>query len=303
MTLFVYDKYFGQKPQKFVSEDEFEKFIDSESRNLNLVDEYQNTFQNRFLNLPEVDSLKKEQPFEGDFTQRVDNLKEELKTLMEPVLALEGKMTLAMNILNGETKIKTFEFNNVEYNKKNATEAYNLMFTEREKLFNDTFKEWDHKFITSHYKLALKHNFHETYINLIEQQKKIVNVYKKLIEIKNQIVGDINILQSKSEVTPSMVNSLSEDIIHYTFKINDEINIIDEGNFVSISNIDSVQELKEAIVDSGEIKKESGNIFENGGIGRIMGSIESGLINCNRVENKNIDEVLSLNKKLIEMQN
>ncbi|GAA4762126.1 hypothetical protein GCM10023230_09280 [Flavobacterium hankyongi] len=303
MTLFVYDKYFSQKPQNFVSEAEFEKFIESESRNLNLVDEYQNTFQNRFLNLPEIEILKSEQAFEGDFTQRLDSLKEELKVLMEPVLVLEEKMSIALNILNGETKLKSLNFNNVEYTKKNVTEAYNLIFAEREKLFNDTFREWDYKFVVSHYKLSLKHGFNDHYIKLIEQQKKIINVYRKLIEIKNQIVGDIQNIQSKSEVTPLMVNNLSEDIVNQTFRINDEINTIDESNFVSISNIDSVQELKESLVDGGQIKKESGNIFENGGIGKIMDSIEIGLINCNRVENKNLDEILILNKKLIEMEN
>jgi len=302
MTLFVYDKYFGQKPQSFVSKDEFEKFIDSESRNLNLVDEYQNTFQNRFVTIPELNILETEEAFEGDFSQRLQLLKEELKTLMTPVLAIEEQMNLAIQISNGETKIKTLEYNDVSYNKKNIADSYNLMFNDREKLFTETFKQWDEKFIKSHYKLAKKHNKEIAYKKLLLQHSNIVSFYKKLIEIKNSVISDINTLQSKSEVTPSMVISLSEDIKLYTQKINEEMNLFTTDNFVVISNIDNLQEMKESILDGGEIKKEVDNIFETGGLDRIMNGIENGIVNCNRVENKNLDEILLFHKKLMEME-
>ncbi|MDI9308845.1 MAG: M48 family metalloprotease [Limnohabitans sp.] len=302
MTKFIYDKYFNLQPDKFATDIEFENFIESETRDSNLVDEYLNTFQNRFISIPETSVLKQETAFEGEFRLRLDKLKAEIKLLMEPVIQLEEKMTLAAQIANNETKIKSFEFNGVEYNKKNIAEGYNQIFNEREKLFNETFKEWDNLFIISHYKLSIKFNLERDYLLLIQQQQRIINIYRKIIEIKNLIISDIQALQSKSEVTPSMVSSLSEDIIQYTFKINDEINTINQDNFVSISNIDSLQEMKEALIDGGEIQKEISNIFENGGLDRILNAIENGLINCNRVENKNTDEVLRFNKKLIEME-
>ncbi|MFC4816439.1 MULTISPECIES: M48 family metallopeptidase [unclassified Flavobacterium] len=302
MTKFIYDKYFGLQPEVFVNHNEFENFIELESRNLNLVNEYQNTFQFRFINLPELNSLEQNDIFEGDFKKRVELLKEELTVLMEPVVNIEEKMNLAIQISNDETKIKSLEYKNTHYNKKNIIEAYNMMFNDREELFTTTFKEWDEKFIKSHYRLAKKYNKDNEYKKLLTQHSKIINVYKKLIEVKNQIITEINILQAKSDVTPSEVTSLSEDIIHFCLKINDEINNIDENSFVMISNIDSVQELKDAFIDGGLIKKETGNIFENGGLDRIMFAIENGIVNSNRIENKNLDEVLKFNNDLVLLE-
>jgi len=75
---------------------------------------------------------------------------------------------------------------------------------------------------------------------------------------------------------------------------------LDTAVFVPLSNIDSVEELKEAIVEGSKIRDENGPIFENGGFGRIMDAIEGAIMNCNRVENKNIDTLLSLHKSLEE---
>ena len=302
MTKFIYDIYFGFKPDRFVKPDEFENFIELESRNSNLVDEYQNTFQFRFITIPELDLLAAVEAFEGDFKKRAEFLKEEIKQLMKPVVEIEEKMKLAAQISNGETKIKSLQYKGTEYGKKNIADAYNLMFSDREGLFLETFKEWDEKFIKSHYQLAKKHNNEAAYKKLIGQHIKILNVYKKMIEVKNQIISEINRLQSRTDLTNADVAILSDDVVRLSLTVNQEIGAMNEQDFVAISNIDTVNELKSSFIDGGSIEKETGNIFETGGLDRIMLAIENGIVNANRVENKNLDEILKFNLQLISLE-
>ena len=303
MTKFIYEIYFSLKPDNFVKPEDFENFIELESRNANLVDEYQNTFQFRFITIPELNVLTAFDAFEGDFKKRVEILKEEIQELMKPVVQIEEKMKLAIQISNGETKIKSLNHKGTDYGKKNIVEAYNLMFNDREQLFLEAFKEWDEKFIKSYYQLAKKHNKEAAYKKLIGQHIKILDVYKKMIEIKNQIISEINRLQLRTDATNADVAILSEDIVQFSLKINHEIDAINEDDFVMISNIDTVQELKESFIEGGAIKKESGNIFENGGLDRILSAIENGIVNANRIENKNLGEILTFNNELILLEN
>jgi hypothetical protein len=166
--------------------------------------------------------------------------------------------------------------------------------------FNEDFKVWDELFLNSYYRFAKSKNKQSEALNYYTQQKNIIEIYQELIAAKNKTITGINGLHGKSDVTQLMINNLTEDVIRYMKQVNDKIAVLDTAIFVPLPNIDTIEELKEAIVEGGEISNENGPIFENGGIGRIMAAVENAIANCNRVENKNIDQILSFHKSLMD---
>ncbi len=117
MTLLVYENYIGKKPNEFVEATIFEQFIESESRNKDLVEEYLNTFENRFIAIPEF-NIGEIPVFEGNFPDILNQLKKELHELMIPVKEIEEQMLKVQQILSGEIKEKYFTYKEVEYPKK-----------------------------------------------------------------------------------------------------------------------------------------------------------------------------------------
>lgn len=300
MSQSVYENYLGKKPEKYVAFEDFEKFIEAESRNTSLTDELENTFQNRFITIPESEDYKNLSPFSGDFNFKYDELKKELHKLMKPVKELEEKMNYVIKILNGEVKDKNYDYKGITYTKKNLQEVFSIMHEDREKIFDEDFIKWDEKFIQSFYQLAKSAHKENTALGYYTQQKKIVSVYRKLISTKNTIITEINVLQSKSDFTQTMVNNLGEEINQKVFQLNEKLNELNGLEYMPLPNIDTIEELKEAIIEGGKFQKESGPIFENGGIGIIFNKIDSALANCNRVENKNIDQILLFHHSLIQ---
>ncbi len=176
------------------------------------------------------------------------------------------------------------------------------MFSDRDILLNANFTNWDKSFIIEHLKLAKKLHLENPLLAIYKQHKKIIDIYQHLIATKNKIINEINHLQSQKEVTKLMVNNLIENIKSDIEEVNEKLNDFDSIEFVSLSNIDNVQELKEAIFeDGGKIKKENGPIFEDGGINRIITALDRGISHCNRIENKSIDVILDFHKnKLVK---
>ena len=296
MTLLVYENYIGKKPSDFVEPQIFEQFIASESRNKDLVEEYSNTFENRFIAIPEF-NIEDVPDFEGNFTETLDQLKKELTELMIPVKEIETKMLKVQQISSREIKEKSFEYKGVEYPKKKLQECYSLLFSDRDILLNGSFTNWDKSFVTVHLKVAKKLQLENQLLAIYEQHKKIIDVYQNLIAAKNKILNGINDIQSHNDVTQWMVNNLVEDIKRHIEEVNKKLDEFDAITFVPLSNIDSVHELKEAIFENGgKIKKENGPIFEDGGLNRIIAALDSGISHCNRIENKSIDVILDFYK-------
>ena len=64
--------------------------------------------------------------------------------------------------------------------------------------------------------------------------------------------------------------------------------------------IDTIIEFKEAIIDSGKFERKVGLIFENGEFTNIANELEAAVFNCQRVEQKNIANILTFHKNLIK---
>lgn len=299
MTLLIYKMYLGKAPESHSDFTIFEKFIEAENKNSNLFTELENTFENRFINMPNKQFFLELNSDIENPMKRYEILKSEIKELMKPVKELESLMIKTQQIASGVTKDKTIEYKSVTYNKKNLQTVFDILLSDREFLFNNEFKVWDEKYLSLFYFLAQKEEEHLSLLKLYIQQKEITNLYQFTINTKNKIITSINDLQKMGEVSQEMVDNLSNEIKSYVKFINEKINSLDTLDFVPLPNIDNITELKEAIVEKGQIENQLGRVFENGKIDKILFAIDSVISNCNRIENKNLEEILKTHNKLI----
>lgn len=301
MTSLVYEKYLNKKNENFVTLNEFENFISEETKGKKLLEEYLNTFENRFIHIAQIKELEEEaQKINQPYIEKLTNLKVDLSELMKPVSEIELLMMKAQQISEGTIKDKSFSFRGQTYKNKNLQEGYEILVAEREKLFNESFKEWDVSFCALNLVLAKKVEEDLKLKNLYRQHAILTCVYKSLVNIKNTIIEELNILQSNEDITHSEVNTFGEKVNGLVFGLNGELDAFEKMTFVPLPNIDNVKELRESIVENGYFNKESGPIFENGGFDRIINSIETAISHCQRIDQKSIGVILLF---LGELQN
>lgn len=297
-TKMVYDIYLNKKDFEFSNADIFEEFIKTENHGKDLLEAYGNTFENRFLHIPDINELKEKTSTIQITKKSFEKIKSELNTLMKPVNEIEALMQKASQISEGTTKEKTFAFRDKTYKKKNVQEGYRLLFNEREKLLNESFKNWDTDFCTLHLALAKKSSQETELSNLYTQHAELSKIYKATVAVKNIIYEELNKLQTREDVSQGEVTRFGNRVNDLVLSLNDSLNNLDTINFVKLPNIDSIKELKEAIVENGIFEKESGNIFENGGFNNLMNVLENTIIHCQRVDQKSIGIILSFHHNL-----
>lgn len=299
MTQLIYKLYLGKAPENPTDFLTFEKFIEAENKNSKLFEELENTFENRFVNMPKKEFFL-ELDSEIEFPKkRYETLLLEIKELMKPVKEIETLMIKVQEMASGVSKNKTIDYKNVAYNKKNLQTVFDILLADREFLFNNGFKDWDEKYLKLFYYLSKKNGKNTELLKLYNQQWRIIELYQTIINTKNKIISEINDLQRLGEVSQEMVDNLSNEIKSYVRFINEKINSLDSLNFVPLPNIESIVELKEAIAEKGQIENQLGRIFENGKFEKIIFEIDTAIANCNRVENKNLEEILKIHQELI----
>jgi len=299
MTSLIYEQYINTKPKEYALDKEFKNFIKQESLGKELLAEYHDTFENRFLHIETTENLRLEAVRNQNLTTaEVNSHKKELLKLMQPVKELEALMLKASQIAEGTVVENSFTFKDKEYQKKDLNEGYQLIMNEREELFNSSFKDWDTSFCGFHLALAKQTAKAESLLQIYTQHNTITQVYKDLVTCKNVIFNQVNELQTKEDVTESQVTILGTSINRKVDELNDSLSLFDTMVFVPMPNIDSIAELKEAIITDGEFKREPGDIFNNGGFDKIIASIENAIMHCQRIDQKSIGVILAFHKEL-----
>jgi len=299
MTSLIYKQYINFETKEFAQDAAFNEFIIQESQGKELLAEYHHTFENRFLHIETPENLRQEAIRNQNVTTEVvSSHKKELLNLMKPVQDLEALMLKASQIAEGLVPEKSFTFKNKEYKKKDLNEGYQLLMNEREELFNSSFKDWDTSFCGVHLALAKQTAKSEDLLQVYAQHNVITQVYKNLVACKNSIFTALNELQAKGDVLEGEVAILTSSIKRQVEELNDSLSLFDTMMFVAMPNIDSVVELKEAIVTDGKFKRESGAIFENGGFDKMIAAIDNAIIQCQRIDQKSIGVILAFHKEL-----
>jgi len=299
MTNLIYEQYINSKPKEYAHDVAFKEFIIQESQGKELLAEYHHTFENRFLHIETPENLRHEAIRNQNVTAEVVNLhKKELLKLMKPVQELEALMLKASQIAQGSVVENSFTFKDKEYKKKDLNEGYQLIMNEREELFNSSFKDWDTSFCGFHLALAKQTAKAEALLQIYAQHNTITQVYKDFVACKNTIFTQLNELQAKGDVEEAAVTILSSSIKRQVEELNDSLILFDNMIFVPMPNIDTVLELKEAIVTDGEFKREAGAIFENGGFDKMIATIDNAIVQCQRIDQKSIGVILTFHKEL-----
>lgn len=297
MTNLIYEQYINKKAESFCNVEEFESFIASENHGKELLSEFGNAFENRFINIPEIDSIDKETDNVELKLSAYENLKNKLDELMKPIKEIEVLMVKASEIAQGTTKDNSFAFKGKTYKKKTIEQGYNELFAEREKIFKDNFNDWDKDFCTFHLALAKKQGNYNHLKKLYLQHKELITFYKKALSIKSTIYNELNQLQTK-EVTENDVRRFGYRVNDLAISLNNDLENFDKLEFIELPNIENTEVLKEILIEGGKIEKRTGNIFENGGFQLIMTDIENTIMQCNRVDQKNLGVILDYHKKL-----
>ncbi len=299
MTLLLYQIYLDKKPSEWADTEILEDFIRLETQGADLAEEYENTFANRFLQIPDEEKITEEiKKIDVPNNAFLISLKAELKSLMRPVNEIEGLLVKAQQIAQGTTKEKSFSFKGVEYNKRTLENGYNFLLHQREEHFNQNFETWDASFCAFFLLLARNMGSEQELMNLYKQHKVLSVLYRSISTVKSNIYNRVLEVQSNGEITKEQLHSLMASIKQSFDKLNEELNELDKLNFVQMPNISSVSELKEALVDNGQFKKEHGPIFENGGFQKMMQQLETTMYSCQRIDQKSINSILMLHKKL-----
>ncbi|NQZ45842.1 MAG: M48 family metalloprotease [Flavobacteriaceae bacterium] len=303
MTQLVYKEYLNKEPENYVESEAFEAFIAAETKGSELLEAYDNTFLNRYMHVPDYLTLEAESD-KPEFQQAAfaQQLKTDLQELMQPVKELENLMEKAQQIAAGTTKEKAFSIHGLTYDKKNLQQGYDYLVRQREQLFEDSFKKWDASFCAFHYALAKKAGKQKELSSLYEQHRGIVHLYKSIANAKSRIYQKVGDAQQQGEVTQGVINALMHDIKKAMMALDEELQALDTKTFAPLPNIDNREELKNAIVEGGAFKQPTGNIFENGGFDMVVNSLESAMVNCQRIDQKSIGSLLTFHEGLLEGQ-
>jgi Zn-dependent protease with chaperone function len=297
MTTLIYQEYLGKTAETYITEKDFENFITSENHGKTLLEKYNNTFENRFVYIPDTSTLESKSEnimlTETAFTQ----LHKQLTNLMQPVKDIEHLMEKANQISQGVTKENSFAFNGQVFKKKNLQEGYMLLFNEREALFKDSFKDWDTSFFAHYYALAKQYGKQETLKNYYLQHQDLTHFYKATVAVKNKIIEELNTLQSQ-EVTEGQVHTFGHKTNDYVLSLNDELDKFESPHFVPLPNIDTPTELREAIIEHGRFQREAGQIFENGGFNRLLQNLDLAIQHAQRIDQKSISAILEQHHQL-----
>lgn len=300
MTGLIYEKYLGKIPEAFISEMEFEAFVKAESEGKDLLEEYQNTFRDRFINIPTRDELEKTaNEFKPPYVDDIAKLKTHLTELMEPVREIEQLMLTAQQIAEGTTKQKSFFFNDIEYNKKDLQYGYNALFSTREQMFKEKFWKWDAAFCGLHYAMARNVSREEELLHLYQQHSLITEIYRAVVDARNSIYERLQQLQSRDEVEEVEVIEFGTWANDTYAGLSHRMEKLQEHVFVPLPNIDTREELAEALTGGVKFAKEPGPIMENGGFNLIINNMEAAISHCQRVDQKSMAVILTLHKSLV----
>jgi len=301
MTNLIHEKYINKKPESYAEATVFENFIIQEQEGKELAEEYLNTFQDRFLHIDEEKELLiKAENLNDVCLKNIENLKKELIELMKPVKKIDLILEKAIKISEGTSKETSFKYADKEFTKKTLQEGYVFLVQEKEKIFNENFKEWDVNFCTIHLAIAIKKSKSVELLKIYKQHAVISQIYREIVTTKNTIFNELTDLQSKTDVQQNTVTSFGNRIKDMHFQLNDSLAKIDEIEFIALPNIDDITEFKEAIIDNGKFERKAGLIFENGEFNNIVNELEAAVLNCQRVEQKNIAVILAFHKILIK---
>ncbi len=298
LTALIYKQYIGKKPESFSEDRQFQDFIKSETKGNHLLEKYHNTFQNRFVTIPKDDELKITSSQVDKPIEKIKDLESDLIALMKPVNELSKHLEEIGSIAQGSSKSKTFEYLGVSYKKKQMQQVFEKVNADRERLFNEAFKEWDATFFASYYKISSLLERKEHYASYLQQHKLLIGFYKILIEGRSKINQRLSGLQAMSEVSEQTIRTFENEVSDLFHLFNKQLKNFNSDNFRQLPNIENVETLKGNILESKEFSVYSRNIFESGSFNIMMNELETAINHLNRIEQNSMSHILEIHENM-----
>jgi len=293
LTGLIYKKYFQLEPNGYCNKEEFEAFIKNESKGKELLDKFDNVFEQRFVHIPETVDASFTAKSDQELHTDLKALETQLPEIMAPVKEMDSTIQLAHQIANGTTKLKSFSFEGVDYGKKELQAGYEKIMAAREKVFENDFKDWDHKFFSSCLVLAQRREKSPLLQDLFTQHEIIVTLFRYVIQNKNAMMHELDGLQSRDNVSPMEVTDYTKTVMNFGRETNAKIKQLKNIRFTAISNIDDVDELINTIYPEGTLPVPYGKMFENDTFGIFINAVDQTIQQLQRIEQKNMVAILT----------
>lgn len=295
ITQLIYSQYLQKTPTDLLSEADFEEFIVNENRDIELLKEMHNNFEDRFLYLPTEEEILEAKVIS------YDALKSQLEVLMKPIKNLTETFLEAQKILEGTSTQKTIDYGSKGYAKKELPKLMELIFIERNQIYENDFKFWDISFFRHFQNLAISNGDGQYYKDVMAQFKAVNLIFRNVLGVKNYIIDSIQKIQKENKLTADDAENISYVVKKELSKINIELSELDKLNFIPLSNIYNIEELKQSIITDGAFPIDLGGLFDNGVLDKVMLNIDNTLAHCQRIDLKNIMVILSYMKKNYEL--
>lgn len=182
-------------------------------------------------------------------------------------------------------------------------QVYTLVTSEKEKMLVENFKDWDTEFCQLFYNASFGTPLNESLTKYYNQHRRVIEFYKKLINVNKEIIEELQSLQVRQDVEKSELNTFQNKINTQLIKLNDSLEMLTKNVFNKLPNIDNWEEFKKSIVNEGTFKQGKEPIFENGEFDRIMNELQSGINHMQRIDLSSIGVILDLHENIIALNN
>jgi Zn-dependent protease with chaperone function len=297
LTKIVYLKYWNCKVKEATDTNEIEQIIQSENAEKVVLEEFHNTFLNRYIHLPKSTLI--EERASDNLTiseQQWTIIKDDLRQLMNPIWEIEKLMEHAVFIHQGTAKLTSFTYQNKSYSKDNITDGYEALNKKRNELFDTNFLKWDENLFFHLGASARIKNDLSPFLRRVDQHHFIVEICKKLDLAKKDILNQLEYLQKKEEVLPGEISSFRNLMNQYGEELNKLFLDFQSKPFQSLSNIETSEEFTKVVLGKRNFKIMKSDLFENGDFNEFINQLNASIYQAQRIEQKNLSTLLVYSK-------
>ena len=284
---------------EIVSDSEFDNYIKNEIANKSLFQNYDNTFEQRFIQIPEQENRIDFYLYEkGKFENLENELKGDLAKLNEKLFVFDSKLKQIQQWSEGLLKLTAFEHNGIKFEKRQIQQAYDFVIQEKHNYLMNEYKDWDIKFISLYYSASKITGDFSNLNRLYAQHIRFVTFYKSFLDVKDSIMIKFQKLRKKEEVLIKEIHDFAGFTNDKMVMLEEKMSELLEYELTPLSNIETKEDLKSAILGIRKFPKSSRNIFETGDFDKLVEFIETIIGHLYRIDLKSIGSILRMHEEI-----
>ncbi len=288
----IYALYWNVKLPSTLSEEDFTAFATEEKAALVVLENYHNTFLSRYLTVPAQEELKVKvnEPFDAAV---LDQLKAELKILMQPVLAFDEQLLHIQSIANGTSRLKKMEIDGKSYGKKQMNEAWEKVWKQRDTYFNEAFSDWDKRLCQVIVQKANSESRLNEVLGLMEQHAWIVEEYRHFDHYHKETVKRVQRLQNMSQVDQEDVNQMIKWCLSVEKEANERITALNTITWLALPNLENIEHVHQLAFPDKNIRKVTAELFNDGSFDIFYNQLSHATQQWLRIEQKSLATLLA----------